>query len=82
MIYIDRKSMRMRITCYLCYADGFVIEMQQAINRKEEIVGIGYLNQYKNKNKNIYNYKKKGYGSMMYRRISKLGKNWKNENTT
>ena len=75
MIYLNRTSKREVLRCYLMYVDGFSIEWRQSVNRKEEIVGIGNFNQ--NKIQHIYNYKKKGFGGAMYKRILKLSKNRK-----
>jgi hypothetical protein len=52
--------------------DGFSVEWRQAVNTKEEIVGIGNFNQ--NKIQHIYRYKKKRFGAM-YKRILELSKN-------
>lgn len=75
MIYLNRKKRCKAITCYLCYIDGFTVGWQQNVNRKEEVMGIGYFNQYKNSRS--YKYKKKGFGGIMYRRILNLSRNSK-----
>lgn len=75
MIYVDRKFNREWMRCYICYTDGFVVEWRQSISNKERIIGIGGFNQHKSS----YEYKKKGYGNGMYRRILELSRNRKNE---
>lgn len=75
MIYLDRKGNREIVRCYVYYIDGFDIEWRQSVNRKEEVVGIGFFNW----SKYIYKYKKKGFGNCMKRRIVNLSRNRKHE---
>ena len=71
MIYFDRRFKRVWLRYYLCFVDGFVIEWRQNVNRKEEIVGMGFFN----KQKRFYI--KKGYSDTMHRRMVKLKKDKK-----
>lgn len=75
MIYLNRKKKQEVLIHYIYYVDGFTVGWQQNVNRREEVMGIGYFNQYKNNRS--YNYKKKGYGNGMYRRIVELSRNSK-----
>ena len=72
MIYLNRKGKREMLRCYLYYIDGFGIEWRQGTNAKAEIVGIGTFNQQKIISK--YRYEKKGFGSVMKKRILNLSK--------
>ena len=75
MVYLNRRGRRRMLRCYLYYINGFVIEWRQAVNSKAKIVGIGNFNQ----KKNVSNYKKKGFGDAMRKRILNLNNEKRNE---